>query len=211
MMATEQVEEILALSEKAAVGPWAVPENERGEPIHLWPYDSHGWPLGNDADNARDTAYYLAALDPQTVSSLATELLALRALRSERIEDFAALREVEEAWLAEHLSDAITNLGYPVGCGIAPHPETMAKAARNLFNHYARMVELARSAADTELLALRKRVGELERPLQAARDLITDMVRTGYIGSDGAHGYYVGEAVVPTIMGYILPTPKEPS
>ena len=60
--------------------------------------------------------------------------------------DFEALREVETEWLANELSFAIKNLGYPVGCGIAPHSDTMKKAANKLFDRYAKMIELARNA-----------------------------------------------------------------
>ena len=60
--------------------------------------------------------------------------------------DFEALREVETEWLARELGESIANLGYPVGCGIAPHPETLKKAANKLFDRYVRMIEMARTA-----------------------------------------------------------------
>lgn len=59
------------------------------------------------------------------------------------MKDIEALREIETEWLAAELGRAISNLGYPVGCGIAPHPETLRKAATTLFNRYAKMIELA--------------------------------------------------------------------
>lgn len=60
--------------------------------------------------------------------------------------DIEALREIETAWLAEELSHAIANLGYPVGCGIPPYIGHMQLAASKLFDRYARMIELARKA-----------------------------------------------------------------
>ncbi len=55
------------------------------------------------------------------------------------------IREAEIAWLSETLGESIANLGYPVGCGQAPHPETLKKAATTLFDRYAKMIELARA------------------------------------------------------------------
>lgn len=63
--------------------------------------------------------------------------------------DMEVLREIEVAWLSDRLSESITNLGYPVGCGIAPHPEQIAKAANILFDRYAKMIEMARESAKT--------------------------------------------------------------
>ena len=60
--------------------------------------------------------------------------------------DFETLREVETEWLARELCDGIAGLGYPVGCGIAPHPDTLKKAATKIFDRYAKMIELARNA-----------------------------------------------------------------
>lgn len=59
----------------------------------------------------------------------------------------AALREFEIAWLSNRLSESIANLGYPVGMGIAPHPESIKKAATILFERYAKMIEMARTAS----------------------------------------------------------------
>lgn len=61
-------------------------------------------------------------------------------------EGMEVLREVEVAWLSDQLSNSIANLGYPVGCGVAPHPEQIKKAAETLFGRYAKMIELARRA-----------------------------------------------------------------
>lgn len=62
-------------------------------------------------------------------------------------EDMQVLREVEVAWLSDQLSSSIANLGYPVGMGIAPHPDSMKKAAETLFERYAKMIEMARATA----------------------------------------------------------------
>lgn len=56
------------------------------------------------------------------------------------------IKEAEIAWLSEELGRCISNLGYPVGCGIAPHPETLKIAAEKLFDRYERMIEFARAA-----------------------------------------------------------------
>jgi len=64
--------------------------------------------------------------------------------------DFAALRAVEVAWLTNHLNHSIANLGYPVGCGQAPEPEQVRRAAETLFERYAKMIEMARSAGALE-------------------------------------------------------------
>lgn len=55
----------------------------------------------------------------------------------------AILREIETRWIAEALAEAISNLGYPVGMGIAPKPEHLDKAAGKLFDRYAAMIEMA--------------------------------------------------------------------
>jgi hypothetical protein len=65
--------------------------------------------------------------------------------------DFAILREVEVAWLSQQLSDSIANLGYPVGMGMAPHPDQIKKAAETLFERYAKMIEMAHKAAEPRL------------------------------------------------------------
>jgi len=62
-------------------------------------------------------------------------------------EDFAALREIEVAWLSAELSRAISNLTYPVGMGRAPYPQHIKSAAEILFERYAKMIELAHKAA----------------------------------------------------------------
>lgn len=61
-------------------------------------------------------------------------------------DDFAALRDVEEAWLAAELGRAIANLAYPVGCGSPPHDYHLKAAAKALFDRYAKMIEMARHA-----------------------------------------------------------------
>ena len=63
-------------------------------------------------------------------------------------EDFEVLREVETAWLADELSRSIANLGYPVGCGIAPNREHMTRAASSLFDRYLTMFRMVHEAAN---------------------------------------------------------------
>ena len=58
-------------------------------------------------------------------------------------EGMEALREIEVAWLSDRLSTSIANLGYPVGCGVPPHPEQIKRAAELLFERYAKMIEMA--------------------------------------------------------------------
>lgn len=58
-------------------------------------------------------------------------------------EGMEALREIEIAWLSDKLSASIANLGYPVGCGVPPHPEHIKSAATTLFERYAKMIEMA--------------------------------------------------------------------
>lgn len=58
-------------------------------------------------------------------------------------EEMAALRESEVEWLVDALGKSIANLGYPVGCGMAPHRESLEKAAGILFDRYAGMIEMA--------------------------------------------------------------------
>ena len=57
--------------------------------------------------------------------------------------EIAILREAEVKWLADTLGESIANLGYPVGCGMAPHRESLEKAAGILFDRYAGMIEMA--------------------------------------------------------------------
>lgn len=56
----------------------------------------------------------------------------------------AMLREIEREWLADELGRAIANLGYPVGMGVAPPREILLNAADNLFDRYAKMIEMVR-------------------------------------------------------------------
>lgn len=88
--------------------------------------------------------------------------------------DMEALREVETEWLSSELERAIKNLGYPVGMGIAPHPEHLRAAAKALFERYAKMIELARANAAqpilTHLMTARTRL-KCDDP-KAALDLI---------------------------------------
>ncbi len=63
-------------------------------------------------------------------------------------EDFEVLREVEEAWLCRELANAIKNLGYPVGMGIAPKESHLKAAATALFDRYGKMIKMARGMRD---------------------------------------------------------------
>lgn len=67
------------------------------------------------------------ALDPETILA----------------EGMEALREMEVEWLADSLGIAISSLGYPVGCGQAPHPDALRLAGTKVFERYAKIVELA--------------------------------------------------------------------
>lgn len=48
----------------------------------------------------------------------------------------ASSEEVVER-IADVLGSHIANLGYPVGCGIAPHPETLLKIARAALSRFS--------------------------------------------------------------------------
>lgn len=57
------------------------------------------------------------------------------------------LREMEIAWLSDTLAASIANLGYPVGCGVAPSPDHLKNAAGKLADRYIEMIRMAREAA----------------------------------------------------------------
>jgi len=86
-LTTEQVEEILAGCEGVTPGPWF--DENPGDDVTLgWVNDSDPlndggslattWAAGRPVGEGKINAAHIARLDPQTVSSLATELLALR-------------------------------------------------------------------------------------------------------------------------------------
>jgi hypothetical protein len=52
----------------------------------------------------------------------------------------------ERVWLAESLSASIANLGYPVGMGMSPHPESCLEAADKILAHFHER-DAARDAA----------------------------------------------------------------
>lgn len=54
------------------------------------------------------------------------------------------LREIETKWLAKEIGEAIANLGYAVGMGVAPKQGALDNAASKLFERYADMIECAR-------------------------------------------------------------------
>lgn len=77
-----------------------------------------------------------------TIERLKRELAEARQLDN----DIEVLREVEVRYIDGLLSEAISNLGYPVGMGMAPHPETTRKAAEKLTDRYISMIAMARKA-----------------------------------------------------------------
>lgn len=81
--------------------------------------------------------------------------------------DLAALREVETAWLADALGRCTANLGYPVGCGVAPHPDNLANAAGLLFDRYLTMVGMAHQAAEAKVTGLREALTEIRHKVHA--------------------------------------------
>jgi hypothetical protein len=50
-----------------------------------------------------------------------------------------AIREIEVPWLVKELGDSIANMPYPVGMGMAPHPEHLQRAAERLFERWTKM------------------------------------------------------------------------
>lgn len=64
-------------------------------------------------------------------------------MNDEVTEGLEVLKSMEIAWLADLLGSSIANLGYPVGCGIAPNPETMQRAATKVFERYENIIGLA--------------------------------------------------------------------
>lgn len=93
------------------------------------------------------------------LSQTLINILAARGLYDPETGEFAApapkteiamVREIEVEWLAAELAASIANLGYPVGMGLAPHPEQVKKAAEKLFDRYAKMIDMARRAPRLE-------------------------------------------------------------
>jgi hypothetical protein len=71
--------------------------------------------------------------------------------------DVAALIRMDIDWIADALGKSIADLGYPVGCGVAPHPEQMKRAARVIAERHAqyyRMIEERAEAAEARIAAL---------------------------------------------------------
>lgn len=50
------------------------------------------------------------------------------------------LEELEIPWLSEMIANSVAQLGYPVGCGVAPKPEHLEHAAKLLFARYKSMI-----------------------------------------------------------------------
>lgn len=106
---------------------------------------------------------------------------------SEKISDtIAALDEREKEWLSEQLGRSIANLGHPVGCGIAPPPELLDKAACTLFDRYCLMIRMAVEAAEDRSAS---RIRELEGEVatwQERADLLAAEINAGRADLDAA-------------------------
>ena len=95
-LTTEQVEEILAGCEGVTPGPWRISGLDADQHIAA-PYGDDGIAFVSIAWEMRDPELrHIARLDPQTVASLATELLALR----KRVEELEGALE-DAARMAE--------------------------------------------------------------------------------------------------------------
>lgn len=96
-------------------------------------------------------------------------------------EDFQVLRDVEVEWLSKALGDAIANLGYPVGCGLAPHPEQLKHAAETLFERYAKMIEMATQTRNDVLVkALQGALVALESMPRPTVGLVNNSVQAAF-------------------------------
>ena len=60
------------------------------------------------------------------------------------------LREVEIPWLMEWLGRSIANLGYPVGCGVAPAEGQLRLAATKLFDRFVQLAETTEGGSENE-------------------------------------------------------------
>ena len=96
-------------------------------------------------EHGSETEVEAAAEIEQLRSSLKTIVDAgmVRRVPLIRVPKIEMLRDVETKWLTAELGRSIANLGYPVGMGVAPHHDTLMKAATTLFDRYAKMIELA--------------------------------------------------------------------
>jgi hypothetical protein len=72
------------------------------------------------------------------------------------------LREREIPWLKTAISEAVANLGYPVGMGISPSEAHLEKAADTLFSRYQRMIDLASQGAFSDLAQSKSQVDTKE-------------------------------------------------
>lgn len=59
-----------------------------------------------------------------------------------------ALREIETAWIADALSASIANIGYPVGCGVAPNREGLMFCAGKLFDRFVALAAAIHTQPD---------------------------------------------------------------
>jgi len=106
----EQVEEILEGCEGVTPGPWF--DENPGDDVTLgWVNDSDPlndggslattWAAGRPVGEGKINAAHIARLDPQTVSSLATELLALRKRVGELEGALTPTAETKAAYIGE--------------------------------------------------------------------------------------------------------------
>jgi hypothetical protein len=64
-----------------------------------------------------------------------------------------ALREIEVPYLMEVLGKSIANVGYPIGCGLAPSEDALRKAADKLFDRFSGIAAAIRPTPQPDALA----------------------------------------------------------
>lgn len=117
----------------------------------------------------------------------------------------AERREIEIEWLTELLGMWISNIGYPVGCGVPPSDGHLRRAAESIVDRYTDMealdvflhavgIEVQRARAkfpgpNLNLAALTEEVGELAQALLQIRE-----------GKSNDWGHVVSEAVQVAAM-----------
>jgi len=74
----------------------------------------------------------------------------------------SALRDMEIKWVADVLGRSIQNLGYPVGMGIAAHPDACTKAATTLVDRWIVITEGVRNNTAPARAALAKARGNTQ-------------------------------------------------
>lgn len=112
-----------------------------------------------------------------------------------------ALREVEIPWLVKELGDSIANLDYPVGCGLAPHPDQLNRAAAAIFGQWIKMAEKVHATSVA--------IG-VDEALVAALQFIAD----GYDNHDVSHvdfrvkTYRIATDALATLIPSAHPLPR---